>query len=136
MKNFLDSFMIYKDDEINKFAKVFFKEKKRQGNMDLAKLNSFIDSVVDKYKALSDKQDRDDFRHTLIKFIRTYSFLTHIINLGDEELHKFYAFEKCIVRKIPKNPRDGVPKGVERLETGRGTFQQKIYQRNCCGKYG
>lgn len=109
MKNFLDSFMIYNDTEINKFAKVFFKEKKRQGNMDLAKLNSFIDPVVNRYKALSDEQDKNDFRHTLIKFIRTYSFLTHIINLEDEQLHKFYAFAKCLVRKIPKDSRDRVP---------------------------
>ncbi|NBH15686.1 type I restriction endonuclease subunit R [Lachnospiraceae bacterium] len=109
MKNFLDSFMLYDSNGINKFAKVFFREKKHQGNMDLAKLNSFIDPVVDKYKALPDKQDRDDFRHTLIKFIRTYSFLTHIINLGDEELHKFYVFAKCLIRKIPKDVRDGVP---------------------------
>lgn len=103
IKNVLDSFMLYTDNEIDAFAKVFFKESKAQGNIDLAKLNSFIDPAVDRYEALTEEQDKMDFKGALSKFIRLYSFLTHIISLGDANLHKFYAYAKCLIRKLPKD---------------------------------
>lgn len=102
IKNVLDGFMLYTDVEIDNFAKVFFKESKMQANIDLAKINSFIDPAVDRYNALPDAQDKMDFRSALAKFLRLYSFLTHIINLGDEKLYKFYAYGKCLYRKLPK----------------------------------
>ncbi|MDR1621282.1 MAG: DEAD/DEAH box helicase family protein [Synergistaceae bacterium] len=109
IKNALDSFMIYTDSEINAFAKVFFKETKSQGNIDLARLNSFVDPAVDRYNASTEGQNKMDFRGALTKFIRLYSFLTHIINLGDENLHKFYAYAKCLLRKLPKDTGDRTP---------------------------
>lgn len=102
IKNVLDSFMLYTDAEIDSFAKVFFKETKTQANIDLAKLNSYIDPAVDRYNALTEAQDKMDLRGALAKFLRLYSFLTHIINLGDEKLYKFYAYGKCLFRKLPK----------------------------------
>jgi type I restriction enzyme R subunit len=102
IKNVLDSFMVYTDSEIDAFAKVFFKVTKNQANIDLGKLNSFIDPAVDRYKALTEEQDKMDFKGALAKFIRLYSFLTHIINLGDDKLHKFYAYGKCLYRKLPR----------------------------------
>ena len=107
IKAVLDASMVYTDNEINLFAKVFFKETKSQGNIDLGKLNSFIDPAVDRYNAMPGQQEKLDFRSTLAKFIRLYSFLTHIISLGDESLHKFYAYAKCLLRKLPK---DGIEK--------------------------
>jgi len=102
IKNVLDNFMLYTDTEIDNFAKVFFKETKTQVNIDLAKLNSYIDPAVDRYNALTKIQDKMDFRSSLAKFMRLYSFLTHIINLGDQKLYKFYAYGKCLFRKLLK----------------------------------
>ena len=75
----------------------------------MAKLNSFIDPAVDRYNALAEEQHKIDFRSGLAKFIRLYAFLTQIINLGDENLHKFYAYAKCLARKLPKDARDRIP---------------------------
>jgi len=109
MKSFLDGAMLYDEKEIDGFAKVFFKEKKQQSNMDLAKLNAFLDPVVERYQQLSDEQERSDFCRTLVKFVRAYSFLTHIIRFDDVKLHKFYAFAKALVRKIPKDKTERIP---------------------------
>ncbi len=109
IKNSLDKFMVYRDNEIDAFAKVFFKESKVQGNIDLAKLNGFLDPAVDRYKALTEDQNKFDFKSALAKFIRLYSFLTHIINLGDEKLHKFHAYAKCLLRKLPKDDKERIP---------------------------
>lgn len=54
--------MLYLDSEIDAFAKVFFKETKNQGSIDLAKLNGFIDPAVDRYNDLTEEQDKMDFR--------------------------------------------------------------------------
>ena len=109
MKRFLDSAMLYDERDIDGFAKVFFKEKKQQSNMDLAKLNAFLDPVVERYRQLSDEQERNDFCRTLVKFVRAYSFLTHIICFDDVKLHKFYAFAKALARKIPKDRAERIP---------------------------
>lgn len=109
IKNVLDRFMLYTDSEIDAFAKVFFKESKNQGNIDLARLNSFIDPAIDRYNALTEEQNKIDFKGALSKFIRLYSFLTHIIKLGDESLHKFYAYAKCLLRKLPKDVGERTP---------------------------
>ncbi len=109
IKNVLDSFMLYNDKEIDAFAKVFFKEKKRQANIDLAKLNSFIDPAVDRYNYLGEEQEKRDFKSALTKFIRLYSFLTHIISLNDDRLHKFYAYGKSLLRKLPKDDGERIP---------------------------
>lgn len=109
IKNVLDGFMVYQEKEIDTFAKVFFKESKNQGNIDLAKLNSFIDPAVERYNELAEDQERIDFKSALSKFIRLYSFLTHIINLSDATLHKFNAFAKCLLRKLPRDGTERTP---------------------------
>ena len=108
IKNFLDSFMLYKDKEINNLAKIFFKLKKIEKQMDLGRLNSYIDPSVEKYMAL-DKEERLDFKNGLNKYVRLYSFLTHIIKLEDAKLHKFYAFGKLLLRKLPRESGEKFP---------------------------
>ena len=108
IKNFLDSFMIYEDKDINKLAKVFFKLKKTERQIDLGLLNSYIDPTVEKYKEL-EKQERLDFKNALNKYVRLYSFLTHVIRLEDERLHKFYAFAKSLLRKLPREKGEEFP---------------------------
>jgi len=108
IKNKLDNYMVYNDYEIDNFAAVFFKKTKTQENIDLAKLNSYIDPAVDRYKALANKEEKIDFKSALAKFLRLYSFLTHIINLNDSKLYKFYAYGKCLLRKLPKEG-EGTP---------------------------
>ena len=108
IKNFLDSFMLYEDKEINNLSKIFFKLKKTEKQIDLGRLNSYIDPSVEKYMTL-DKEERLDFKNALNKYVRLYSFLTHIIKLEDGKLHKFYAFGKLLLRKLPRESGEKFP---------------------------
>ncbi|MCP1638574.1 type I restriction enzyme R subunit [Streptococcus gallinaceus] len=108
-KDYLDGFMIYSEKEVNEFSKIFFKSKKKQSNIDLGILNSVLDPVVERYNDIEEKEEQQDFKYVLMKFVRLYAFLTHIINLQDESLHKFYVFAKGLVRKIPKEEGERVP---------------------------
>ena len=100
LKDKLDEFRIYWDTEVENFAKVFFKRAKKQNNLDFGTLNAYIDPAVDRYKAKSE-EEQDEFKPTLLKFIRTYSFVSNIVKLDDADMHKFFAFAKCLVRKLP-----------------------------------
>ena len=98
----LDEYRVYWDSEVEGFSKVFFKSTKKQGNMDFGVLNSYLDPAVDRYKSLEERE-RDEFKSTLIKFARTYSFVSGIVRLDDADMHKFHAFAQCLIRKLPKD---------------------------------
>ena len=100
LKTKLDGYRIYWDTEIENFAKVFFKPTKKQGNLDFGILNSYLDPAVDRYKS-KDEETQDEFKNSLMKFIRTYSFISNIVRLDDADMHKFFAYSKALVRKLP-----------------------------------
>jgi len=97
----LDEYRVCWDSEIESFSKIFFKSTKKQGNMDFGVLNSYLDPTVDRYKTL-EETEKDEFKSTLIKFVRTYSFVSGIVRLDDADMHKFHAFAQCLLRKLPK----------------------------------
>lgn len=98
----LDEYRVYWNSEIESFSKVFFKPTKKQGNIDFGVLNSYLDPAVDRYKAL-EEAEKDEFKSTLIKFVRTYSFVSGIVKLDDADMHKFHAFAQCLLKKLPKD---------------------------------
>ena len=59
---------------------------------------------MDRYNGL-EENEQEEFKSTLAKFVRTYTFLTNIIRLDDADLHKFHAYAKFLQKKLPK--RDG-----------------------------
>jgi len=100
LKTKLDEFRIYWDTEIENFAKVFFKPSKKQGYLDFGILNAYIDPAIDRYKGKTE-EEQEEFKSTLTKFIRTYSFVSNIFKLDDIQMHKFFAYAKCLLRKLP-----------------------------------
>lgn len=105
LKAQLDEYRIYWDTEVDNFAKVFFKASKKQGNLDFGVLNSYLDPAVDRFKGKTE-EEQDEFKSMLIKFIRTYSFVSNIVKLDDAGMHKFFAYAKCLARKLPRE--DGI----------------------------
>jgi type I restriction enzyme R subunit len=107
LKSKLDEFRIYWNIEIDNFAKVFFKKAKKQSNLDFGVLNAYIDPAVDRFKAKSE-DEQNEFKSALTRFIRTYSFVSNIVKLDDAEMHKFFAFAKLLLRKLPHEPTEQV----------------------------
>jgi len=102
LKNKLEGFQIIWQSEIDAFTKIFFGPRKLRSAKDHAMLNSFIDPAVDRYMAIKDEEEQEDFKHTLMVFIRLYSFLSQIMPFADMELEKFYAYARLLVNKLPK----------------------------------
>ena len=61
--------------------------------MDFGVLNSFLDPAVDRYKGL-EENEQEEFKSTLTKFVRAYTFLTNIIRLDDADLHKLDVYKR------------------------------------------
>jgi len=122
----LDEYRVCWDSEVESFAKVFFKSTKKQGNMDFGTLNSYLDPAVDRYKSLNEIE-QDEFKSTLIKFVRTYSFVSGIVRLDDADMHKFHAFAQCLLRKLPKGGT-GYPISLDDEITLQYYRVQKIFE--------
>ena len=93
------SYQLWRDEEIDGFATVFFREQKQQTNLDFGRLNAYLDPAVDRFDALDD-EEKLEVRSAFNKFNRNYEFLTHIIRFDDEQLHKFAAYAKLLTRKL------------------------------------
>jgi type I restriction enzyme R subunit len=102
LKNKLEGFQIVWQSEIDAFSKIFFKSRTLRGAKDHTMLNSFIDPAVDRYLAVEDKEEQEDFKHTLTVYIRLYSFLSQIMPFADMDLEKFYAYTRLLLSKLPK----------------------------------
>ena len=109
LKNTLDGYRVYTEAEVRAFANIFFKESAKQTELDFGKLSPYLNPAVDRYNALESDMERKEFKTILRKFTRLYSFISHIIKLEDAELHKFSAYAKCLLRKLPAEGYDQAP---------------------------
>jgi type I restriction enzyme R subunit len=90
----LEEYHLYSTVDVDQFAEHYFAKKVKQ-----AKLYSILEPVEDRFKELSDDEQRDFYRK-LRKYVRTYSFLSQILPFDDVEMEKFYAFGKYLLRFI------------------------------------
>lgn len=47
-----------------------------------------------------DDTPKREFKALLRKFLRSYSFITQMISLGDEDLHRFFVYAGYLVKKL------------------------------------
>jgi type I restriction enzyme R subunit len=99
----LDGYALYTDPEINAFAEIFF-----HPTEPMEKLQPILDAVVERWKALPDSNEREDFRSTLQSFIRLYGYISQIITFKDVDLEKLYVFARNLNRKLPRR-KDQLP---------------------------
>lgn len=99
LRHKLDGFQIYWKQEVEDFARVFFKPADRQREQDKGLLHKHIDPAVGRFKG--EKVDRQvDFRHQLGTFLRLYAFLSQVVNFQDADLEKLYAFGRLLITKL------------------------------------
>lgn len=85
---------LYSDEDLQKFAEVYFDPKAKQEQVYAA-----LQRTMDSYK-ISDKEDQVEFRGNLVDYVRLYSFLSQIITFADPELEKLYHFCRLLLRYI------------------------------------
>ena len=97
LKASLDGFHVYEYDEVDAVATIYFAEPNPDAV--LKKIEGRLAPAVDRWKALEDMPKRE-FKARLRKFLRSYSFITQMMKLGDEQLHRLFVFGGFLVKKL------------------------------------
>jgi type I restriction enzyme R subunit len=90
-------FHLYTHEDVNRFCEIFFDRNRDEGS-----LHPILDKVVDQFKKIEDKDQRETFKSNLQRFIRMYGYLSQIVNFKDIELEKSFVFYKYLNKKLPK----------------------------------
>ena len=102
LKAKLDERQLYLTLEIDAFAKIYFNPTTRMTAGTQAKLYSFIDPAIDRYKAIETEDEKEEFKKSLRTWTNLYSFLAQIMPFREPEFEKFYAYAKLLLTKLPK----------------------------------
>ncbi len=92
---------IVMDEDVSAVAKIAFKPAGKAGGNDQGLINASIDPAVSRFKAL-DKSEQREFAGDLQSFLRTYAFLSQLIDFEDTDLEKLYAYGRFLHRKLPR----------------------------------
>ena len=98
----LEGFQYFWRQEVEDFARVFFKPRAAQKPSDQGLLHRALDPAVGRFSAEPDAERREAFRSQLASFVRLYGFASQIAAFGDPELEKLYAFARMLARKLPR----------------------------------
>lgn len=93
----LDGYHVYTVSEVEAVAKVYFDEP--DSDKVLPKIEGKLAPAIDRWKALEDA-DKRQFKALLRKFLRSYSFITQMLSLGDKDLHRFFIFAGYLIKKL------------------------------------
>jgi len=110
---------VLRSQDIDEFAKVYFKPHKDQTKRDHGMLNKWIDPAVHRYKQEyrdpsapageeSYTEEGEEFKSLLQSYVRFYGFLSQIIDWQDVELEKLYAYGRYLLTKLPYRSSGGM----------------------------
>lgn len=98
----LDGKQIFWQSEIEAFANIYFRPTGKLTTNDQARLYSFIDPAIDRYKAIETEDEKDEFKKSLRTWTNLYAFLSQIMPFIEPDFEKFYAYAKLLQTKLPK----------------------------------
>lgn len=93
----LDSYHVYDRTEVEAVSDVYYHEPDQDAV--LRRIEPQLQPAVDRWGALDDTPKRE-FKALLRKFLRSYSFITQMISLGDEGLHRLFVYAGFLVKKL------------------------------------
>lgn len=68
-----------------------------------AELSAATDATVDRWDAVDDESEKEEFRTAVRDFVRTYSFLAQIIPFQDIDLEKLYYYCKYLATRLTRD---------------------------------
>ncbi|MGG1659267.1 type I restriction endonuclease subunit R [Brevibacillus sp. NRS-1366] len=101
----LDNYMILRNDEIDKFVEIIYKEKQSKRDTELS--NNFIDSAIIRYSNLTEEEKRD-FVSKARKFNSIYMFVLQITPFQDIDLHKLFVYLRYLLKKMALKSGDKI----------------------------
>lgn len=101
----LDSKLIIQDDDVDKFAAVWFAMKDPADTSQHPALYAALKPCEDRFRAL-DEEQQDEFRSQLRQFVRMYAFLAQVLTYTDTTMEKRYTLARMLALRI-RDQRSG-----------------------------
>ena len=96
LKHELDEMQVYYQDEVDRFAKVFFLPANQQKEKNHPLLVKELQPARGRYAKLDD-DGKATFRDKLAAFVRLYAFISQIIPYADTDLERLAAFGRALL---------------------------------------
>jgi type I restriction enzyme R subunit len=100
----LETSQVVSRDEVESFATVFYSQKKDLTGADNKAMNAIVDRARARFDALTE-DGQNDFRDAIGSYVSLYSFLSQIMQFGDSDLEKLYAYARKLEAKLPHDAR-------------------------------
>lgn len=100
----LRGFAVYNDADIDAFAKEYFRNS-RQDAKSMGRMTSVLKPVADRYNQKT-SDERYHFRRLVRSFIKWYGYISQIVRMFDEELHKEFLFCSYLLGLLPPESVD------------------------------
>lgn len=108
LKHELDEKQVYYSNEIEAFARVFYKKAEQQNAADHAHMQRHLQPAVDRFKAIEDEDKKQEFRDKLSAYVRLYSFLSQIVPYADADLEMLYSYGRFLLPHLQLSRGDAV----------------------------
>ena len=95
----LDEMQVYHHDEVEAFAKVFYRPLTQQRPSDHAQLEAALQPACDRFDQRDDEQ-QTAFRDRIGAFVSLYAFLSQIIPYADSDLERLYSFGRALLPRL------------------------------------
>jgi type I restriction enzyme R subunit len=123
---------ILRDEEIDQFAKVFFKPKAEQVKGDHALLYAALAPAKERFSEL-DQDEQEEFRNRLLRFVKLYAFLSQIVPYLEGKAERLYVYARFLAKYLPRRERGGLDLGegeltlthLRQVKTGEHTIKLK-----------
>ena len=102
MQKNLRGFAVYTDDDISAFASEYFKSVK-QNSRSMGRMTGILKPVADRYNKLT-PDERYNFRRLSRNLIKWYGYVSQVVRMFDEDLHKEFVFLSYLLKLIPSEP--------------------------------
>jgi len=102
LKHELDLAQVYHWDEVESFARIFYRPPDQQKPADHALMHGQLSPAVDRFNAMEEEK-RKQFRDKLGGYVRIYAFLSQIIPYGDPELEMLYSYGRFLLSHLPRD---------------------------------
>lgn len=101
----LEPYQVFTEEEMRAVTELEMKGGFKKSAKAQMELNAQVDKGVERFKKLSD-EEKEAFKASATKFVRTYAFILQIATFIDVGLHKLYIYLNYLLRKLPRSSID------------------------------
>jgi len=102
LKREIEGAQVIWQSEVDNFCREYYSKPNLHQNKIHALMNAYVDPAVQRFAALNDEEQKEDFKNSATSFVNAYSYLSQIMPFEDMELEKFYTYCRFLLLKLPK----------------------------------